>query len=100
MTSKFKVVNVNDDTSHHDITEAVVENESIENEPVEEVKTVKVNDPEPPPKSKAGAKRVSKPKALERADTVVDVDTAIEPETATPEIVETKPKPKRAAKEK
>ena len=60
------------------------------------MKKQKTKQPEPP-KPKARAKIVSKPEALERTDTIVDVDTAIDPETATPEIVETKPKPKRAA---
>ena len=100
MPKKVKFVNVNDDSTYADITEAVVENEKAENEPVEENKPAEVSEPEPPPKPKAKAKRVSKPKALEKTDTVVDVDTAIELETATPEIVETKPKPKRAAKVK
>ena len=99
MTRKIKVVNVNDDCTYADITEAVVENEKAENEPVEANKPEEVSEPEPPPKPKAKAKRVSKPKALERTDTIVDVDTAIESETATP-VLETKPKPKRAAKVK
>ena len=99
MTKKVKVVSVNDDTTYADIAEAVIETESVENEPVEEVKTEEVREPEPP-KPKARAKRVSKPKVLEQAETVVDVDTTIEPETSTPEIVQIKPKPKRATKVK
>ncbi len=79
MPRQIKVVNVNDDTTYADIFEAVVENENNENEPVAEVKTEEVS--EPLPKPKARAKRVSKPKALERTDTVVEVDTEIEPET-------------------
>jgi hypothetical protein len=96
MPKKVKVVNVNDDTTYADIAEAVVENESDENENIEEVNTVEVNEPEPP-KPKARAKRVSKPKALARTETVLDADTEIEPET---EFVEIKPKPKRVAKVK
>ena len=97
MPREIQVVSVNDDTTYADITEAVIENGNIENEPVEENEPEEVSEPEPVPKPKARAKRVSKPKALERIDTIVDVDTEIEPETATPEIAETKPKPKRAA---
>ena len=100
MTRKVKVVNVNDDSTYADIIEAAVENEKAENGAVEENKPEEVCEPEPQPKPKARAKRVPKPKALERTDTVVDVDTAIELETATPPILETKPKPKRAAKVK
>ena len=44
MPKQVKVVSVNDDTSYNDITEAGVENESIANEPAEEVKTVEVNE--------------------------------------------------------
>ena len=80
MPEQVKVVNVNDDTAYAAITEAVVENESVESDPDEKVKTEEVGDPEPPPKPKARAKRASKPKAIERTDTVVDVDTEIEPE--------------------
>ena len=93
MPKKVKVVSVNDDTTYGEITEAVIENESVENEPVEEVKAEEVGEPEPP-KPKARAKRVSKPKVVEQAETVLDVDTEIEPETP-PEIVEIKAKPKR-----
>ena len=94
MVKKVKVVNVNDDATYNDITEAVVENESEqveESTPVEESAPVEM-EPEPP-KPKARAKRVSKPKVLERTD------TEIEPE-APPPIVEVKPKAKRAAKVK
>ena len=99
MVKKVKVVNVNDDTTYNDITEAVVENESEqveestpveENAPVEESAPVEEMEPEPP-KPKARAKRVSKPKVLERTD------TEIEPEIPPP-IVEVKPKAKRAAR--
>ena len=92
----MKVVNIHDDSSYADITDAVVENEKAENEPTEETKTEEVGEPEPP-KPKARAQRVSEPKAIDWTDTVVDVDTAIEPEPSTP-VLETKPKPKRAAK--
>ena len=98
MPRKVKVVNIHDDSTYGDITEAVVENEKAENKTNEEDKTQGVGEPEPS-KPKARAKRVSTPKALERTDTIVDVDTAIEPETSTP-VLETKPKPKRAAKVK
>ena len=80
MVKKVKVVNVNDDTTYNDITEAVVENESEQVEesmPVEESTPVEEMEPEPP-KPKARAKRVSKPKVLERTD------TEIEPETPPP----------------
>ena len=76
MARKVKVVSVDDNTSYSDIAVAVVGNEKAENEPVEETKTEEVGEPEPS-KPKARAKRVSKPKALERTDTIVDVDTAI-----------------------
>jgi hypothetical protein len=36
MPQKVKLVNVNDDSTYADITEAVVENEKAESEPVEE----------------------------------------------------------------
>jgi len=101
MPKKAKVVSFNDDTTYNDITEAVVENESetVENEieTVEESTPEIVNEPEPPPKPKARAKRVAKPKVLERTETVDDME--VEPETPRP-IVEVKPKAKRAAKVK
>jgi hypothetical protein len=59
---------------------------------------LEVSEPQPQTKPKARATRVSKPKAIERADAVVDVDPAIELETATPDIEETKTQPKRVAK--
>ena len=93
MVKKVKVVNVNDDATYNDIAEAVVENEREqveESTPVEESAPVEEMEPEPP-KPKARAKRVSKPKVLERTD------TEIEPETSPP-IVEVIPKAKRAAK--
>ena len=80
MTKKVKVVSVNDDTTYADIAEAVIETERVENEPDEEVKTEEVREPEPP-KPKARAKRVSKPKVVEQVETV---DATIEPETSTP----------------
>ncbi len=100
MARKVRVVNYNDDTSYNDISEAVCEKEIIENTPVEEVNTEEAREPEPPPKPKARAKIITKPKAIAWADAVVDVDTEIENEISTPEIVETKAKPKRAAKVK
>ena len=95
MPRKLKVVNINDDSTYGDVAEAIVENEKAENE---EHNTEEVCEPEPP-KPKARAKRVSKPKAVEITDTVVDVDTVAEPEASTP-VLETKPKPKRSAKVK
>ena len=80
MPRKVKVVNIHDDSTYGDITEAVVENEKAENETNEENRTEEVGEPGSS-KPKARAKRVSKPKALERTDTAVDVDIEIEPET-------------------
>ena len=57
MPRKVKVVNIHDDSTYGDITEAVVENEKAENETNEENKTEEVGEPEPP-KPKARAKRV------------------------------------------
>ena len=74
MPRKVKVVNINDDSTYGDVAEAIVENEKAENETAEESKTEEVAEPEPP-KPKARAKRVPKPKA-------VVGDTAIEPEAA------------------
>ena len=90
MPRKAKIVNINDDSTYGDVAEAIVENEKAENESPEEIETQEVA-PEPP-KPKARAKRVPKPKA------VVD-DTAIEPEPA-PEQVAPKPRAKRAPKVK
>ena len=81
----MKVVNINDDSTYGDVAEAIVENELAENEAPE---TQEVE----PPKPKARAKRVPKPKAV--AD-----DTAIEPEPV-PEPVVPKPRAKRAPKAK
>ena len=92
MPKKIKIVNVNDDDMYTDITDAVVENEKEENEPDETPQTEEVVEPEQP-KPKARAKRVAKPKVLERAD------TEIEPETP-PEVVVPKPRAKRVAKVK
>ena len=91
MPRKVKVVNINDDSTYGDAAEAIVENEKAKNEPAAETKTEELGEPDPP-KPKARAKRVPKPKA------VVD-DTLIEPEP-TPEQVEPKPKAKRAPKVK
>ncbi len=88
MPRKVKLVKINDDSTYGDVAEAIVENELAENEAPEETETQEVE----PPKPKARAKRVPKPKA------VVD-DTAIEPEPA-PEQVAPKPRAKRAPKAK
>ena len=88
MPRKVKIVNINDDSTYGDVAEAIFENEKTENETPEETEAPVVE----PPKPKARAKRVPKPKA------VVD-DTAIEPESA-PEPVVPKPRAKRAPKAK
>ena len=97
MPRKLKIVNINETSTYGDLSEAIVENEKAENEPSEETHLEEVVVPEPP-KPKARAKRVSKPKAV--ADAIVDVDTPVLVETSTPEPVETKPKAKRVAKVK
>ena len=88
MPRKVKVVNINDDSTYGDVAEAIVEHEKAEIETPEETEPQTVE----PPKPKARAKRVPKPKAV--AD-----DTAIEPEPA-PEQVAPKPRAKRAPKAK
>ena len=88
MPRKVKIVNITEDSSYGDVAEAIVENELAENEAPEETEAPSVD----PPKPKARAKRVPKPKAV--AD-----DTAIEPEPV-PEPVVPKPRAKRAAKAK
>ena len=88
MPRKAKIVNINEDSSYGDVAEAIVENEKAENEAPEETETQDVE----PPKPKARAKRVPKPKA------VVE-DVVIEPEPA-PEQVAPKPRAKRAPKAK
>ena len=90
MPRKVKVVNINDDSTYGDVSEAIVENEKAENEAPEETEKPEV-EPEPP-KPKARAKRLPKPKA------VVE-DVVIEPEPA-PEQVAPKPRAKRAPKVK
>ena len=71
MPRKVKVVEINDNTTYGDITEAVVETEKAETQVSEERQPEAVSEPEPP-KPKAKAKRVSKPKlVIERPDTVV-----------------------------
>ena len=90
MPRKVKVVKINEDSSYGDVAEAIIETEAAENEAPEEPKTPEVE----PPKPKARAKRVPKPKA------VVD-DTAIEPEPATePEAAPKPPRAKRTPKAK
>ena len=88
MPRKVKVVNINDDSTYGEVAEAMLENELAENEAPEETETQDVE----PPKPKARAKRVPKPKA------VVE-DVVIEPEPA-PEQVAPKPRAKRAPKVK
>ena len=89
MTRKARIVNINDDSTYGEVAEAIVENELAENEPPIETKTPEVE----PPKPKARAKRVPKPKA------VVD-DTAIEPEPTPEPEVSPKPRAKRTPKAK
>ncbi len=67
MPRKVKVVNIHDDSSYADITDAVVENKKAENEPTDETKTEQVCEPEPP-KPKARAKRVPKPNRKQRGN--------------------------------
>ena len=88
MPRKVKVVPINDDSTYGDVAEAIVENEKAENESPEETETQEAV-PEPP-KPKARAKRVSKPKVV-----VDDVAIEIEPEQVAP-----KPRAKRAPKAK
>ena len=90
MPKQIKIVNVNDDSTYADITDAVVENEKEENEPEETPQIEEVVEPEQP-KPKARAKRVAKPKVV--------AETEIEPE-APPETVVPKPRAKRVAKVK
>ena len=87
----MKVVNINENSTDGDVAEAIQENDRVENEPPKESNVEEVKDPEPP-KPKARAKRVPKPKA------VMD-NTLIEPEPA-PEQVAPKPRAKRAPKAK
>ena len=63
----MKVVNINDDSTYGDVAEAIIENEAAETQEAIKEETPEVE----PPKPKARAKRVPKPKA------VVD-DTAID----------------------
>ena len=88
MPRKVKVVNINDDSTYGEVAEAMLQNELAETQEGEQTETPEVQ----PPKPKARAKRVPKPKA------VVD-DTTIEPESA-PEPVVPKPRAKRAPKAK
>ena len=93
MPRKVKVVNINDDSTYGDVAEAIQENEKTENEASEDTEAPVVE----PPKPKARAKRVPKPKAV--AD-----DTAIEPEPVPEPVAELasvpKPRAKRAPKAK
>ena len=86
MPRKVKVVNINDASTYGDVAEAITENEKAETEAPEETETQDVE----PPKPKARAKRVPKPKAV-----VDDVPIEIEPEPVAP-----KPRAKRAPKVK
>ncbi len=61
MPKQVKVVNVTDDSTYVDITEAVVENEKAENEPVEENTPEEVS-----AQTKAKAERVSKPEEIDK----------------------------------
>ena len=93
MSRKVKVVDITDSTTYGDITEAVLDTEEAAKEETVEVKPEEIIEPEPP-KPKARAKRVAKPKpVVEQTETVVE-------EAVAPEMVEPKPKPKRAARVK
>ena len=94
MPRKAKVMPINEDSTYGDVAEAIVENEKAESQETEPNEAPVVE----PPKPKARAKRVSKPKAVV-ADVAVDVDTPVEVETSTP-VLEPKPKAKRAPKVK
>ena len=89
MPRKTRVVNINDDSTYGEVAEAMLENELAETQEGEQTETPEVE----PPKPKARAKRVPKPKA------VVD-DTAIEPESAPEPEVSPKPRAKRTPKAK
>jgi hypothetical protein len=89
MPRKPRVVNINDDSTYGEVAEAMLENELAETQEGERTETPEVE----PPKPKARAKRVPKPKA------VVD-DTAIEPESAPEPEVSPKPRAKRTPKVK
>jgi hypothetical protein len=89
MPRKVKVVNINEDSTYGDVAEAIVETEAAETQEAIKEETPEVE----PPKPKARAKRVPKPKA------VVD-DTAIEPEPATEPEATPKPRAKRTPKAK
>ncbi len=84
MPRKVRLTNINDDSTYGDVAEAIVENEAAESQETEQGETPEVE----PPKPKARAKRVPKPKAV-----VDDVPIEIEPEPVAP-----KPKAKRAPK--
>ena len=84
MPRQVNIVNIHDDSTYGDITDAVVEHEKAENETNEEDKTEGLGEPDPPPEPKARAKRVPKPKAIVWADAVVGVDTEIETEISAP----------------
>ena len=94
MPRKAKVMPINEDSTYGDVAEAIVENEKAESQETEPNEAPVVE----PPKPKARAKRVSKPKVVV-ADAAVDVDTPVEVETPTP-VLEPKPKAKRATKPK
>ena len=87
MPRKVKVVNIDEQSTYGDVAEAIVENARAENETPEQIK---LEDPEPP-KPKARAKRVAKPKA------VVE-DIVVEPEPAPEQVAAPKPRAKRAPK--
>ena len=89
MPRKVKVVNIDEQSTYGDVAEAIVMNDRIQNETPEQIKG---EDPEPP-KPKARAKRVAKPKA------VVE-DIVVEPEPAPEQVAAPKPRAKRAPKTK
>ena len=90
MPRKVKVVEITDSTTYGDITDAVVETKQAEKEESSETKLEEVVEPEPP-KPKARAKRVSKPKpVVEQTEAVVEQTETVVEEAVAPETVEPK----------
>ena len=89
MPRKVKVVNIDEQSTYGDVAEAIVESDRAENEPPEQIK----GEVPEPPKPKARAKRVAKPKA------VVE-DIVVESEPAPEQVAPQKPRAKRAPKVK
>ena len=90
MPRKVKVVNIDEHSTYGDVADAIVEFDSLVNEPSEEIKGEPII-PLELSKPKARAKRVAKPKAVAE-------DAAVEPEPAPEQVVAPKPRAKRAPK--